>query len=384
MTTLSNISLNLPSSVQEDINFLKNLFKPYTSRVYIVGGTLRNHFLNTINNSNDIDIEVHGISTDTFDTLMNHIKASGVGKSFFVYKYKDIDISLGRVESKIAYGHTGFEVALAQDEKTASIRRDFTMNALMLNIYTNEVLDFHNGLNDIKNKVLKIVNKTSFFEDSLRVLRAVRFASIYDLKIDINSLNIMKTMDIDDLSTSRISTELKKIFKSSYTYKGLYYLIVTNIFYKLFSYRISIKEFIYLYRYIKKASCYYDKELYELYFLFILKKCLNIDFMNLNLPNRYKQINKEPYILDTISDEELLYLATFKSINKYLDATNIIIINKAKKLNIYYNILEINIDVKIILDAGFIGKDIALQIEEKKKQYIKNLLLSHNVVTDIN
>ena len=374
MTKLTNISLNLTTVQQEHINFLKNLFLPYTTRVYIVGGTIRDHFLNSSNISHDIDIEVHGISIKTFDTLMEDIQASGVGKSFFVYKYNDIDISLGRTESKISYGHKGFSVQLAIDEQEASIRRDFTINALMYNIFTNEVLDFHNGLEHIKTKTLKIVNNISFQEDSLRVLRAVRFSSVYDLTIDKSSLKIMQNISITDLSSSRISDELKKIFKSLYSYKGLYCLIKTNLFKELFSYCISFKEFLYLYKYIKRASCYYNIDLYELYFLFILKKHLKIEFTHLNLPNRYKQINKEPYIPLDIKDEELLYLASFKSINMYLDSTNKTIINKAKRLNIYENIFQIDIDINTILKEGYKGKDIAKQIELRKKVYIKKYL----------
>ena len=374
MKKLNNISLNLSFSNQEKITFLKNLFKPYTLRVYIVGGTIRDHFLNTTINSNDIDIEVHGIDIEVFDTIMNHIGATGVGKSFFVYKYDNIDISLGRIESKVSYGHRGFDVALAKDEFEASIRRDFTINTLMYNIFSNEVYDYHNGLSDIQNKTLKIVNTHTFKEDSLRVLRAIRFASVYDLTIDKTSLDIMKDMSIYDLSSQRIADELKQIFKSCYTYKGLYYLIITNIFERLFSYCISFKEFICLYKYIKRAICYYDKDQYELYLLFILKKNINIDFSKLLLPNRYKHILKEPYISEDISKKELLYLASFKSINKYLDSTNIIIVKKAKELDIYFKKFEINIDIKSILEEGYINKDIANQIEIRKKNYIEEFI----------
>lgn len=370
-----NAFLKLTNSQKEKINFLKNLFNPYTNKVYIVGGTLRNYFLNEKNN-NDIDIEVHGIDIKLFEKLMENIDASGVGKSFFVYKWNNIDISLPRIESKTSYGHKGFEVKLALNEKQASIRRDFTMNALMYNIYTNELLDYYNGIDDINNKSINIVNETSFKEDSLRVLRAIRFSSTYNLKITKNSLNIMKNMDISDLSKHRINEELKQIFRSNYLELALYYLIKTNIFYKLFNKNINFKEFIFLYKYIKKNKQYFNENLKEYYFLFILKKYLNISFDNLNLSNRYKFINNEIY-LDNISDEDLLYLASIKPINEYLDASKLNIINKSKKLNIYTKILNLKIDIQKIIKDGFKNEEIKKEIIKRKKIIIKNMIFNN-------
>lgn len=359
--------------MQDEISFLKNLFAPYTQRIYIVGGTLRNHFLNTKITNKDIDIEVHSIDLELFDKLMSSIDACGVGKSFFVYKYNNIDISLGRVESKVSYGHNGFKVKIAKDEKQASIRRDFTMNALMYNIFTNEILDFHNGISDIEDKTIKVVNNISFIEDSLRVLRAIRFASCYNLRIKDSSLKLMMTMDISDLSNHRIYKELKQIFVSPYLEIGLYYLIKTDVLKRLFNIDITFKDFITIYKYMKKHKAYFNEDMKDYYFLYILQKYTNLDIDNFELPKRYRFIKNEP-ILDDIDDEELLYIATFKPIEYYLDSLNISIINRAKKLNIYDERLELSIDIQEILDSGYKGIDISLQIKKNKKELIRQLI----------
>ena len=138
----------------QKISFLKTLFSPYTKQVYLVGGFVRDLLLGIEND--DLDIEVHGIKKDDFEKLMNQIGAVGVGKSFFVYKYKDIDISLPRIESKIGIGHKGFEVKLAKNEYEATIRRDFTINSMLLNIFSGEIIDYFGGINDLKKVSLRL------------------------------------------------------------------------------------------------------------------------------------------------------------------------------------------------------------------------------------
>ena len=146
--------------VEGEFEYLKKFFSPYSKRVYLVGGCVRDEFLGI--ESKEFDIEVYDIDINKFDELMKKLKAKGVGKSFFVYKWKNFDISLPRIESKIAKGHRGFEVKLTQNEKIASKRRDFTINALMKNIYTGEILDFWGGIEDIKRKIIRHIDSNSF------------------------------------------------------------------------------------------------------------------------------------------------------------------------------------------------------------------------------
>lgn len=129
MIKLDRFPLNLQSQIKE----IKKLLHPYTQRAYFVGGCVRDAYLNiSQENIFDIDIEVYDIPPKDFDELMKKLGAQGVGKSFFVYKYKDIDLALPRIERKVGVGHKAFEVAIAKDEQEASKRRDFTMNSLML------------------------------------------------------------------------------------------------------------------------------------------------------------------------------------------------------------------------------------------------------------
>ena len=199
--------------MKEIINFLK----PYTTRAYLVGGASRDILMGKI--PTDFDIEIYDISPQFFEKLMLKLGAKGVGKSFFVYKYKNFDLSLPRIENKNGYGHTGFEVKITQNEKTASIRRDFTINSIMINIFTNEILDFWGGKEDIKNKIIKLIDKNKFKEDSLRVLRAMQFSARFGFKIDKNTIQVCKNIDLSDLSLDRIYKEFEKMLRTEETEK---------------------------------------------------------------------------------------------------------------------------------------------------------------------
>ena len=81
------------SELQEIINFLK----PYTKRAYLVGGATRDILMSKT--PMDFDIEIYDIEYNQFKILMQKLGAKGVGKSFFVYKYKNFDLSHPRTES---------------------------------------------------------------------------------------------------------------------------------------------------------------------------------------------------------------------------------------------------------------------------------------------
>ncbi len=276
----------------EDLKFLKKFFAPYTSRVYLVGGCVRDKILGIT--PKEYDLEVYDINPEKFDSLMKKLGAKGVGKSFFVYKWKNFDIALPRIESKISKGHKGFKVFITQDEKTASKRRDFTMNALMQNIYTGKILDFWGGINDIKKRIIRHIDDKTFTEDSLRVLRAMQFSSRLKFKVADKTIKLCRLIDLSDLSRERIYMEFEKMFKSNYLYYGFYYFITLCIAKKLFNLTFSKKDFFYLAKIYKHNPI----ESFFLYHLIYYKHLNHAKVIKiLNLPNRLKReikIKKRP------------------------------------------------------------------------------------------
>lgn len=158
-------------------------------RPMLVGGWVRDAIMGT--ESKDIDVEVYGISDPSIlgRALGDRHNVTEAGKSFGVLKVWTgdglaLDIALPRRESKTGSGHRGFTVipdgALGFAE--ASARRDFTINALMADPVTGEVIDCHGGLRDLRAGVLRHTSP-AFSEDPLRVLRAVQFAARFGFRL---------------------------------------------------------------------------------------------------------------------------------------------------------------------------------------------------------
>lgn len=182
-------------------------------RAYFVGGYVRDRIMGI--ESKDIDVEVHGINEKDFKNILSEYgEVSEIGKSFGVYMIKgmEIDFSLPREERKNGEGHTGFDVQVEPflGERKASKRRDFTINAIMEDVLTGEYKDFYNGIKDIKQKEIRVVDEKTFKEDNLRVYRMAQFASRFGFKIDEQSKRIAKGMSVKGLSIERVNEEFRK------------------------------------------------------------------------------------------------------------------------------------------------------------------------------
>ena len=191
----------------------------------LVGGFVRDSLLNI--SQKDIDIEVYNIAS--FDDMAAVLKPFGslnlVGKSFGILKLSfdghEIDFSLPRVEKKIAIGHKGFNVLLDAklSFKEAAKRRDFTINAMGYDINSATLLDPYNGKRDIQNKRLTYVNKTTFIEDPLRVLRAVQFCARFELTCSDELISLCRSIcengAIKELPKERIFEEFSKLLLKS-------------------------------------------------------------------------------------------------------------------------------------------------------------------------
>lgn len=213
--------INLPNILIEILTALQDLgLKPI-----LVGGCVRDYLLNLP--IKDYDIEV--FNTSQIEIVENSLKKFGkvnlVGKIFGVLKLRvgdfEFDFSLPRVEEKIGNFHKDFEVNtdINLTFKEASIRRDFTINAIGYDFFKNEFLDPFGGRVDLQNRIIKHIDDKTFCEDSLRVYRAVQFACRFDFKIDSKTKDLCKKIVLDDelrfLSKERIFEELKKLFLKS-------------------------------------------------------------------------------------------------------------------------------------------------------------------------
>lgn len=173
----------------------------------------------------DVDIEVLGLSPERLVELLEQMfpgKVEKVGQQFGTLKIKvsdrvELDVSIPRRESKSGMGHKGFEV---HSDPTMSVheaarRRDFTWNAISADIMKGEVYDSYGGIQDLKDRVLRVTDPERFIEDPLRVMRAVQFAARFDFTIEPESFKLMQEMvakgDLNELPPERITTEMEKL-----------------------------------------------------------------------------------------------------------------------------------------------------------------------------
>ncbi len=180
---------------------------------YYVGGFVRDGLLGISNK--DIDMEVHGVAPDALENILSAFgEVISMGASFGIYNIKgySLDIAMPRKETARGNGHRDFDVFVDPfiGTKKAAMRRDFTINALMQNVLTGEIIDHFGGKDDLEKGVIRHVNDTSFAEDPLRVLRAAQFAARFDFKIADETVELCSKMDLAALSGERIETELEK------------------------------------------------------------------------------------------------------------------------------------------------------------------------------
>jgi len=181
-------------------------------RALVVGGGVRDRLLGLA--SKDLDVEVFGVPADALRPLLERVgRVEAVGESFAVYKVGGLDVSLPRRESKTGRGHTGFTVegdpTLPIDE--AARRRDFTINAIAQDPLTGELIDPFGGIRDLHARLLRAVDRGTFADDSLRVLRALQFAARFELAIDPDTAALCRSLPLDDLPPERVWGEVEKL-----------------------------------------------------------------------------------------------------------------------------------------------------------------------------
>jgi len=222
-------------------------------KIYKVGGAVRDEILGV--KSKDID---YAVEAPSWEDMKEYISAQGkiyletpqyftiraklpeLGDADFVLCRKDGEYTDGRRPDKVEMGTIYDDLA----------RRDFTMNAIAIDTYTEELLDPFNGMEDINEKVIRCVGsaKKRITEDSLRMLRAIRFAVTKGFKIDSDIDWILKKdyYLLKNVSEDRVREELGKAFKHD-TLRTLMFLNeykpLTNFIFENFQIRLEPKSF---------------------------------------------------------------------------------------------------------------------------------------------
>jgi len=314
-----------------------------------------------------------------------------------------LDFSFPRHDSKVSKGHKGFRVEIDQnlDFKTASSRRDFTINSMGYDVKTKKLLDPFDGAKDLKRKMLKAVDTNKFQEDPLRLFRAVQFSARFDFDIDKNLFDtcqyMVKNGLIDELAKERIFEELKKLFlKSEKISKGILFLHEMGIFKK---YHISDEN---LDAIDKATSLKFTNDKQKLLIILAIysheftldkaKKFINLLTNESSILNSVSMIikNKNTISLKVFDDFDLYILARevkleefilfLKAIKKSdIDLSNIKRLEKrAKELNIFTQEAPAIIRGKDLIALGLKpSKEFSIILEKAYIAQLKAVFTTH-------
>lgn len=210
----------------------------FENKTYIAGGYVRDTVMGNISKDLDITVELPdgGIKLSMF--LYEKLNTSEpviyqrFGTAMVVYEGIDIEFTNTRKESYDGISRNPLTSFGSIYEDV--IRRDFTINSLLINISTGQVLDLTGrGMKDIKRKIIRATSDPNiiFNEDPLRIMRAIRFASKLGFNIDTNTFNYIKkyTSQLKRISVERIRDEFNKILLSDNFVKGVELLLDTGI-----------------------------------------------------------------------------------------------------------------------------------------------------------
>lgn len=206
-------TLDSMSPIPENVLALAQAVRDAGGRALHVGGSVRDPFMRI--EPKDWDVEVYGVDPAKLRELLDRVgSVNVVGEAFTVYKLgAHLDVSLPRRERKSGRGHRAFVIEgdPLMTIEDATRRRDFTVNAILQDLLTGEVIDPFHGLDDLKNKILRAVSADTFTEDSLRVLRAAQFAARLEFEIEPETAALCRGIDLSDLPAERIWGELEKL-----------------------------------------------------------------------------------------------------------------------------------------------------------------------------
>ena len=236
-----NISENRYSNLLKSkriFETISNVGNEIGQDAFVIGGYVRDQLLNR--ETKDIDIVAIGSGIDFAKKTAKKLKSSPIkvfksfGTAMIIVDDIEVQFVGARKESyrsnsrnpKIETG------TFEEDQK----RRDFTINALAISLNSKDygqLIDPFNGLNDLKNKILKtpLDPNLTFSDDPLRMMRAIRFSSQLDFKIEKETLNaISKNADrIKIVAQERITEELNKIILSKRPSSGFKLLEETGL-----------------------------------------------------------------------------------------------------------------------------------------------------------
>lgn len=218
------IEKQLSKDVQKTLKDCSENADLFGFKIYLIGGIVRDLFLEK--EIFDIDVTVEGNAIDFCHKLADkkickilQVQDKLNTAKVVFDKNIEIDFASTRQEFYPRHGHLPVAVRFGCTLQEDVYRRDFTINSLAISLNKNnfgEVIDYVDGIKDLKNKTLKVLHDNSFVEDPSRIIRGLKFAARFNLHRDEHTKLLQEkyqnTQLHRDISWTRIKNEIKQAF----------------------------------------------------------------------------------------------------------------------------------------------------------------------------
>lgn len=218
--TIINRTMPLPSSVE----YVLSKLKENGYQAYVVGGAVRDFLMGKTPHDYDLTSDaLPSQISDVFKDFYQEHSGEKHGTIRVIVDHKPIEITTFRCDE----GYTDYRrpdnVEFVKDVYIDSKRRDFSINAFYY--FEGHIYDFHEGLEDLNNKVIKTIGNpsTRFHEDALRILRAIRFSAKLGYEIESKTKTALLDCkeELNLIAKERILTELKEISSTSNFFRNV-------------------------------------------------------------------------------------------------------------------------------------------------------------------
>ena len=355
---------------------------------FMVGGCIRDKLLNK--NPMDYDIATSA-PPEVTQKLFNKTIPTGIKHGTITVLIDNIpyEVTTYRIDGNYSDNRKPDKVTFVSNIKEDLARRDFTINAFAYN-HKEGLIDYFSSKEDLDTKVIRCVGipNKRFNEDALRMLRAIRFSSQLNFKIDKETFNSITNNAslISSISKERVRSELSKILLSNNAYLGVSNLKITGLLRYIFPFNLNINPKID--KLPKDLSC-------RLSFLFLkisLEEILNsmkvLTFDNKTIDSTIKLLTCYPdldscstkanckRLINKVSKNNIFTLLNFYEILNDINLSNL-----EKTINDILN----NNEALIIKDLNINGNDLKneLNISGKKLGETLNYLLNEVIEENI-
>lgn len=218
--TIINRTMPLPSSAE----YVLSKLKENGYQAYVVGGAVRDFLMGKTPHDYDLTSDaLPSQISDVFKDFYQEHSGEKHGTIRVIIDHKPIEITTFRCDE----GYTDYRrpdnVEFVKDAYIDSKRRDFSINAFYYS--EGHIYDFHEGLEDLNNKVIKTIGNPSarFHEDALRILRAIRFSAKLGYEIESKTKTALLDCkeELNLIAKERILIELKEISSTSNFFKDI-------------------------------------------------------------------------------------------------------------------------------------------------------------------